>query len=433
MTMEKISVAVIGAGMAGQAHAYAYRNATMDPALAGTEIELSTIADFDPALARSVARRFGFARAAGDVEAVLEDPAIDAVSVALPNFAYADVIPALLAAGKHVLAEKPLGRTAEEAHGFASAADAAGLVHAVGFSWRRLAAVEAIAQLIADGGIGDVWHASAWYLTDYASTPGTPLSWRYDQERAGGGAILDVGAHVIAVLEHVAGPIRRVVAADARTLIPERPIPAGAVVGHGQVELSGETGPVTTDDVTTMLLELEGGGGAQVMVSRIATGVPNSTGFHITGSEGSVAFDSVHPDEFRLYQRAVAGPEANGPRTVTVGPEQPAFGHTIPMPARGVGSGYGAAFVAQAQAFLGAIAGGPPVGTDFWTGHRTMLVCDAAQRAAAEGGPVMVERAEAPGGPVRAEGAEAPGGPVRVEGAEAPGGPVGVAPAGSPA
>jgi predicted dehydrogenase len=387
---KQISVAVVGAGMAGQAHAYGYRNATMHPALADTKIELSTIVDFSPELARSVAARYGFANAATSLDAVLADDSIEAVSLALPNFAYADVIPQLLAAGKHVLAEKPLGRNAAEAHGFATAADAARRVHGVGFSWRRLAAVEAAAQLVASGTIGEVWHASAWYLTDYAASTATPLSWRYDREQAGGGAIVDVGAHVISVLEHLTGPIRRVVAADARTLIPERPIPAGAVVGHGHVELSGQTGPVTTDDVTTMILELDGGGSAQVTVSRVATGVPNSIGFRVIGSEGSVYFDSTQPDEFQLYERAIAAPEANGPRTVAVGPEQPAFGHTIPMPARGVGSGYGAAFVAQAQDFLGAIAGDRGVETDFWSGYRTMLVCDAAQQAAAEGRPIAI-------------------------------------------
>ena len=82
-------------------------------------------------------------------------------------------------------------------------------------------------------------HAAAWYLTDYAATPATPLSWRYDREQAGGGAIVDVGAHVLSVLEHVTGPVRRVVAADSRILIPERPVPAGAVVGHGQVQGTG--------------------------------------------------------------------------------------------------------------------------------------------------------------------------------------------------
>lgn len=125
-------------------------------------------------------------------------------------------------------------------------------------------------------------------------------------------------------------------------------------------------------------------------MSRIATGCPNSLGLQIVGSEGSVSFDSVHPDEFQLYQRSTAGPESNGPRLVTVGPEQPSFAHTIPMPARGVGSGYGAAFVAQAQDFVGAILGRGAVVNDFWRGYQTMLVCDAVQQAAADGSAVDV-------------------------------------------
>jgi predicted dehydrogenase len=390
-----VTVAVVGAGMAGQAHAFGYRNATMHPDLAGFDVRLSVIVDFNSELARSVANRYGFATATADLDAVLGDDGIDGVSLALPNFAYAEVIPALIAAGKHVLAEKPLGRSAAEAHRFATAADAASLVHSVGFSWRRLAAVETIAQIVASGGIGRLWHATAWYLTDYASTPTTPLSWRYDQEQAGGGAIVDIGAHVLAVLEHVAGPIRRVLAADARILIPQRPVPSGPVVGHGAVQGTGEMGPVSTDDVTTAIIELASGGSAQVTVSRIATGVPNSLGFQLIGSEGSVGFDSARPDEFLLYQRSVAAPESNGPRLVTVGPEQPSFAYTIPMPARGVGSGYGAAFVAQAQDFLLAILGRGEVANDFWTGYQTMLVCDAAQQSAAEGRSIDIAALDA--------------------------------------
>jgi len=390
-----VTVAVVGAGMAGQAHMFGYRNATMHPDLAGVDVRLAAVVDVNEDLARSAASRYGFATATTDLDAVLADDAIDAVSLALPNFAYAEVIPRLIAAGKHVLAEKPLGRSAAEAYRFATAADAAGLVHGVGFSFRRLPAVEAIAQIVADCGIGDVWHATAWYLTDYAATPDTPLSWRYDQEQAGGGAIVDVGAHVLSVLEHVTGPVRRVVAADSRILIPQRPVPSGAVVGHGPVRGTGELGPVSTDDVTTMIIELGRGGSAQVTVSRIATGVPNSLGFQLIGSQGSVSFDSARPDEFGLHQRSVAGPEANGPRIITVGPEQPSFAYTIPMPARGVGSGYGAAFIAQAQDFLSAILDRRKVGTDFWAGYQTMLACDAAQQAAADGRPVDIAALDA--------------------------------------
>jgi len=132
-----------------------------------------------------------------------------------------------------------------------------------------------------------------------------------------------------------------------------------------------------------------------VTVSRIATGVPNSLGFQVIGSQGSVWFDSARPDEFLLYQRSVAAPEQNGPRLVTVGPEQPSFAYAIPMPARGVGSGYGAAFVAQAQDFLGAILGHREVASSFWTGYQTMLVCDAVQQAAAERRPVDIAALDA--------------------------------------
>jgi predicted dehydrogenase len=391
----QIAVAVVGAGMAGQAHAFGYRNATMHPDLAGVDVRLAAVVDVNEGLARAAAARYGFAAAATDLDAVLGDDAIDAVSLALPNFAYAEVIPRLIAAGKHVLAEKPLGRSAAEAHRFAAAADAAGLVGCVGLSFRRLPAVEAIAQIVGSGGIGEVWHATAWYLTDYAATPDTPLSWRYDREQAGGGAVVDVGAHVLSVLQYVTGPVRRVIAADSKILIPQRPVPSGAVVGHGPVQGSGEIGPVTTDDVTTMITELAGGGTAQVTVSRIATGVPNSLGLQVIGSAGSVSFDSARPDEFLLHQRSVAGPESNGPRLVTVGPEQPAFAYTIPMPARGVGSGYGAAFIAQAQDFLSAILSHRKVSADFWVGYQTMLVCNAAQQAAAGGRPVEIAALDA--------------------------------------
>jgi predicted dehydrogenase len=391
----RIGVAVVGAGMAGQAHAYGYRNAPMHPDVAGIEVDRVAIVDPNEPLARSVAARFGFARTAAGIDELLDDDTVDAVSVALPNDRYADAIPRLLAAGKHVLAEKPLGRTATEAYGFATAAQAVEKVGAVGFSWQRLPAVEGIARLVRGGALGPVWHVSAWFITDYASTPETPLSWRYDRAAAGGGALLDVGAHLLAILQHVLGPVTRVLAAESRIVIPTRPIPSGPVVGHGRVASTGQYGPVTNDDVTIALLEFTGGAIGQATVSRVATGAPNSVGFQLTGADGSVSFDSTRPDEYRLYERAVAAPERNGPRTVTVGPEHPYVVDTVPMPARGVANGYGGVFVTEAQEFLLAVAGRGRVATDFWSGYRTMLVCDAVQRAAEAHEPVDIARLDA--------------------------------------
>src|SRR2546430_5269817 len=163
----RIGVAVVGAGMAGQAHAYGYRNAPMHPDVAGTGgaagIEVAGVAIVDPnePLARAVAARFGFARTAAGLDALLDDDTVDAVSVALPNDRYADAIPRLLAAGKHVLAEKPLGRTATEAYSFAMAAQAVEKVGAVGFSWQRLPAVGGLARLVRAGAPGPASPGSA--------------------------------------------------------------------------------------------------------------------------------------------------------------------------------------------------------------------------------------------------------------------------------
>jgi predicted dehydrogenase len=391
----RIGVAVVGAGMAGQAHAYGYRNAPMHPDLAGVDVDLVAIVDPVEPLARSAADRFGFARTAATIDEILDDDGIHAVSVALPNDRYVEVIPRLLAAGKHVLAEKPLGRDAAEAFALATAAQAANRTAAVGFSWRRLPAVEGIARLVQGGAIGPVWYVSGWFVSDYAATPETPLSWRYDKAAAGGGALLDVGAHLVSMLDHMVGPISRVLAAESRIVIPTRPVPAGPVVGHRPAELTGEYGPVTNDDVTIMLIEFAGGAVGEATVSRVASGIPNSAGFRLTGAAGSVEWESTRPDEYLLYERAVAPPERNGPRIVTVGPEHPHVGTTVAMPARGVANGYGGVFVTQAQEFLLAVAGRGEVATDFWSGYRTMLVCDAAQRAAESHHPMEIAHVDA--------------------------------------
>ena len=185
-------IAVIGAGMAGQAHAFGYRTAMMAVS-SSLRVELDTIADPNLPLAQSVADRYGFAHATGDIDALLEREDIDAISVALPNFLHAEVLPKVLASGKHVLAEKPIGRTVEESSSLQALAEASPAVTGVGFSFRRLPGLAALAAAVRDGWIGEVHTVRGWYRADYAADPAGALSWRYSQEQAGAGALLDIG------------------------------------------------------------------------------------------------------------------------------------------------------------------------------------------------------------------------------------------------
>ncbi|WP_347354126.1 Gfo/Idh/MocA family oxidoreductase [Intrasporangium sp.] len=382
---DTLRVAVVGAGMAGQAHAFGYRNASMAHGLGPVRVELACVVDPNLPLARSVAERYGFASAQAELDAVLADPSIDVVSVALPNLVHAEVLPKVLAAGKHLFTEKPLGRRVEEARALADLARSSGVRTGVGFSFRRLPGLAALADAVHAGAIGDVYSARAWYQADYAADPEGPFSWRYSLAESGGGAILDIGSHAIDALQFVAGPVSAVRGACLSTVIPKRPVPSRAVVGHGDAGTTGEYAEVTNDDIAVVLFELGGGGLAHLEVSRVAAGMPNSLGVTVYGSAGHASFDSITGGEFHIFQSGVADVLTNGPRRVFTGPQHPYFADVAPMPGGGVGTGYGEAFVAEIQEFLHSVLTGQPMSTDFDTAVATMAVVDAAQQVAASG------------------------------------------------
>src|SRR5688572_13441599 len=148
---EQISVAVIGAGMAGRTHAAAYRqvNTVFGPGL--PPIRLAAVADANTELAQDAARRYGFEKALSSWEEVVEDPTIDAVSIVVGNTLHRPIAEALIAAGKHVLCEKPLAGSIEDARAMVAMERDAQVVTAVGYSFRRSPAISAIRDHIRGG------------------------------------------------------------------------------------------------------------------------------------------------------------------------------------------------------------------------------------------------------------------------------------------
>ncbi|MFC9336237.1 Gfo/Idh/MocA family protein [Arthrobacter sp. NPDC057009] len=376
-----LRIGIIGAGMAGQAHAFGYRNAMMARDLADVDVQLHTIADPNLELAQSVAKRYGFANAVADIDAFLASPEIDAVSVALPNHLHAQILPKVIASGKHLFAEKPIGRTREEAAWLADLAQASTAVTGVGFSFRRLPGLAALAQAVENGAVGQIHTVRAWYNADYAADPSGALSWRYSQEQSGGGALLDIGAHAIDAAQFVVGPVSRVLNSTLRTVITERPKPAAGAIGHGGATTS-ERGPVTNDDVALVTVEFDGGAVGQISLSRIASGIPNSLGVEVFGSEGHALFDSISAGEFHLFQNGTAAAAVNGPRRIFTGPEHPYFNDVAAMPGAGVGTGYAEAFVAEIQEFLRCVRDNRTMDTNFNTALAMMGVVGAALEAA---------------------------------------------------
>ncbi|MEA5456759.1 Gfo/Idh/MocA family oxidoreductase [Sinomonas sp. JGH33] len=388
---ESLGVAVIGAGMAGKAHAAAYRAASTLYRPTLPEIRLVSIGDVNAEFGQAAARRFGYERHDASWQAIAEADDIDVVSVVIANSLHREVVEGLLAAGKHVLCEKPLSDSLKDARAMADAArsaEARGTLGRIGFTFRRTPGIAAIRELIQNGTLGRPLHFSGRYWTDYGCSPDAPMSWRY-KGALGSGALADVGSHLAYVGEFLCGEIQAVSGGQLSTAITKRPLPLGAVMGHDHTAVSDTFEPVENDDVASFSAEFAQCIGS-LSVSRVAAGHANSLMFEVFCEKGAALFDQRRPSEIGLFLSDGPASE-NGYRQVILGPDHPYIAGGLAMDAPSVGFGQNDAFGYQARAFLEEVAGLPeseslPRCATFDEGVRNMEVLDAVAESAQNNG-----------------------------------------------
>jgi len=334
--------------MIGRAHARAFRTlgATFQPAPA--RVELTVLADADLELARDAQVRWEVGRVVPSWREVVDADDVDIACVGLPNHEHRAAVEALVAAGKHVLCEKPLAPTTTDAQAILNAARQAGVVHGVGFNLRRAPALAAIQGAVSRGVIGEPRQFSARYFTDYAASPEVPFTWRYARSLAGSGALGDVGSHIIDLGRFLVGDIASVAGATLSTFIKQRPVPAGHVTGHNRGATTGETRTVDTDDAGAFICQFAHGALGDFRFSRIATGHRNSPAFDLIGSRGAISFDMERAAEFNVYETQGDDDVLNGFRRVVLGPRHPYFADVVAFPVAGVGYGYSETYAAHA-------------------------------------------------------------------------------------
>jgi predicted dehydrogenase len=387
MSEQQLSVAVIGAGMAGRSHAAGYRQANTVFGRGLPRIRLAAIADANTALAEDAADRYGFDKAVSSWEAVAGDPSIDAVSIVVGNALHRPIAEALVAAGKHVLCEKPLAGSMEDARAMVELEKNADVVTAVGYTYRRNPAITAIRDHVLGGEFGELSLFNGRYWCDYACDPRGPFSWRF----AGGmgtGALADIGSHVIDIAEYLCGPIESVSGGALSVQVAKRPLPLGAVVGHDAAPVSDEMGEVENEDTAMFSARFQSGLTASFSVSRTAFGMPNGLGFDVYGLSGRASFEFHRPAEYLLDD---AQPDARnrGVRQVIVGPQMPYFRGGYPMQAPGVGGGNAEMFTYQCRAFLDQLTGAAdplPANASFADALHTMEIIKAVVRSSETGG-----------------------------------------------
>jgi predicted dehydrogenase len=378
---QRLNVGLIGAGFMGKAHSLAYAALPLffwpTPAIPHRK----TIADVTDALASEAAERFGFESGVSDWRRIVEDPDIHIVDIATPNDSHAEIAIAAAEAGKHIICEKPLARTADEARPMYEAVQRAGVVNMVAFNYRRTPAVALAKKYIDEGAIGKILSFRGTYLQDWSADPNGPLSWRFQKDVAGSGAVGDIATHVIDLARYLVGEIASVNALT-KTYIAERPLQAGGVdkLGASDKDANAPKGIVDVDDEVISLVRFTDGAIGTLEATRNAYGRNNFITLEINGETGSIFFNYERRDELQVCFADDPG-DRRGFRTVYTGPAHPYGEGLWPIPALGIG--YGETKIIEAYDLVNAIVNGVPVSPDFGDGYQVSRVADALLESAA--------------------------------------------------
>ncbi len=375
-----VRVAMVGYAFMGAAHSQGWRNAHRFFDLPATP-ELTVLCGRTADATEAAARKLGWADWATDWRDVVERDDVDVVDICTPGDTHRDIALAALAAGKHVLCEKPLANTVVEAEEMAAAARSAeerGVRSMVGFSYRCTPALALARDLVAAGRLGRIHHVRAEYLQDWIVDPQFPLVWRLQKDKAGSGALGDIGAHVVDLAHFLTGERLTGVSGTLERFVDERPLPDGGATGGLGAGGGTGTGPVTVDDAAAFFGRNEGGALATFVATRFATGRKNAMRIELNGSDGSLAFDFERLNELQVYDGTVPAADAGFRRILATEPDHPYAGAWWPP---GHGLGYEHTFVNEIADFVRAVVDGRAPTPSFDDGLYVQRVLDAVERS----------------------------------------------------
>ncbi len=288
--MKPLTIGMIGYGSIGRVHAMAYRSLPFHYGLPADTFRLAGVATTRAETARAAAAEIGCDFWTDDYRELLARPEIDVVDVCVPNHMHAEIVIAAAAAGKHIYCEKPLAMDVAEGKRMVAAVEQAGVKTQMTFNFRYFSAVLRAKQLVEQGFLGRIFSFRGRYYRASYIDPQKPLTWRQQKAIAGGGALFDIGSHILDLLYSLLGDFAAV-QATMETLIKERPVAAGAT----------ETAPVDVDDIALLHLRTASGVLGLVEVSRMGTGLTNDLSFELFGDKGAIRFSAADPSWLEVY------------------------------------------------------------------------------------------------------------------------------------
>lgn len=375
MSKRELGIGLIGYKFMGKAHSHAFRDVAMFFDMTATPVMRAICGRNEEAVAQA-ADQWGWEGYETDWRRLVARDDIDIVDISTPGDTHCEMAIEAARAGKHIICEKPLANTLDEARQMVDAVQAAGVKHMVAFNYRRVPAIQLAKKMIEEGRIGKIYQFRGTYLQDWIVDPEFPLVWRLRKEAAGSGPLGDLGAHVIDLARFLVGEIDEVVGLH-ETFIKERPLEAGTDAGLGATKGTGK-GEVTVEDASLFMGRFRNGALGSFEATRFATGRRNYNRFEINGSEGSIAFNLERLNELEYYNHN--DPEGlQGFRTILV--TEPAHPYMSAWWPPGHIIGWEHTFIHEVYDFCEAVATGGEVYPDFIDGLQCQAVLDAVERS----------------------------------------------------
>ncbi|GII79347.1 oxidoreductase [Sphaerisporangium rufum] len=375
-----LGVGMVGYAFMGRVHSQAWRSVGAFFDLPVTPV--MAVLSGRSARTADAAATLGWAAVENDWKELIRREDVHIVDICTPGDSHAEIAVAALEAGKHVLCEKPLANTVAEAEAMVAAAGQAaarGVRSMVAFNYRRVPAVALARQMVADGRLGEIRHVRAQYLQDWITDPEFPLVWRLQKDKAGSGALGDIGSHIVDTAQFVTGQNLTGVSALTETFIRERPL-AGDSAGLAAGADGTGRGEVTVDDAALFIGRLSGGGLASFEATRFAAGRKNALRLEINGSLGSLAFDFEAMNELWFHDHTLPAGDAGFRRILVTESDHPYAAAWWPP---GHGLGYEHTFTHEVKDFLEALAAGTDPTPSFADGLRVQRVLRAVEESAA--------------------------------------------------
>jgi predicted dehydrogenase len=369
--MKEIGVGVIGTGFMGKAHSIAY-SASASVFGTGLRPRLEMVCDLSPERAQNRATDLGFSRYSADWRDVVNDPAIDLISVCTPNDTHAEISIAALKAGKHIWCEKPMSTTLTDSIAMRDMAATSPGKTIIGYNYTKNPAVTHARRLIEEGHIGRISGFFCRYDVDNEADGNRPWSWRMSRDKSGTGANGDVLSHVISIGHYLTGSTISRVVGDIAIIHNRR-----------RDENSPNTEKtVDNDDMVSALVTFANGVKGHIGASRVTWGRKCGLRWEIHGTEGTILYDQERLNELKLFTRN-SDPATDGFRTILTGPLHPPYAAFLPN--GGHSLGYMDVKICELHELLTAIEQNNQVWPNFEDGLAIEYVMDAVDRSALSG------------------------------------------------